>query len=257
MHDVAKGGLIERAVVESLDALAAPKVRNAIIALAMRWARTDRIPERGPEVALFINGALFAAAEQVLGQAAAESIDVQLAPLGEMVASSEISSVRPSRPAGPIDDDDFPEISVASPPELLRDPYARRPHFATDPAPAHDQVVLVASEDPSGVQEMSQALAGVASVEVVRDALDLLDELGRHDTSLVVVDCRRPVVSVETLLALGPELPSEARIVLWGERANLESDLSRLDSALPDTWVCCGPRASADDVGAVCRILLD
>jgi len=257
LHDVAKGGLVERAVVEALDALAAPKVRSAILALAMRWGRTDRIPERGPDVALFISGALFAAAEQVLGLAAAESIEHQLAPVAAMVSSAEISTVRSSLPVPRSDDDEFPEISISSPPEVTREMHARRPVFATDPAPEQLQVVLVASEDPGGVQQMSLTLGGVATVEVVRDALDLLDELGRRDTSLVVVDCRRPVVSVETLLALGPEMPEEARIVLWGERANLEEELSRLGIALPETWVCCGPRASADDVGAVCRILLD
>ena len=86
---------------------------------------------------------------------------------------------------------------------------------------------------------------------------DLLDELDHRETDLVVIDCRRPVVSVETLLALGPELPPGARIVLWGERADLEHRLSTIGIALPQSWVCCGPHASAEDVGAVCRVLLD
>ncbi len=241
--------------MEAIDALAVPKVRNAVVALALRWARAERIPERGPEVADFVQGPLFAAAEQVLGLGAAESLEEQLRPVAELVRTQEISSVRPSRPPAA---DEFPAVTVGSgPPLITSHPPGRGPLFATDPAPAHLPVVAVASLDPSGLSEMSRALAGVALVHAAHDALEILDELGHRETDLVVIDCRRPVVSVETLLALGPELPDEARIVLWGERADLEDRLGALGIELPDNWVCCGPLASAEDVGAVCRILLD
>ncbi len=247
------GGPVERAVVEAIDALAVPKVRNAVIALALRWGQHPRIPERGPDVVSFFRGPLFAAAEQVLGVGAAESLEAQLAPIAEMVGSAEVSSVRPSQPPA----DDFPILHISSaPPAVITHPPGRGPLFATDPAPAYVPVVAVASMDPSGLSEMSLALAGVATVHAANDALEILDELGDRRTDLVVIDCRRPVVSVETLLALGPELPPEARIVLWGERADLEQRLDMLGLELPDTWVCCGPQASAEDVGAVCRVLL-
>ena len=263
MQNASSGGLVGRAVVEALDALAAPKVRNAVLALALRWARAAKVPESGPEVRTFVTGALFAAAEQVLGASAAESILSQLTPIAKMVGSEEVSQVRPSRVPPPADDpeaddpDDFPELEIARDSET---PSRRRGDAAlyrTGPAPESLSVVLVASVDPSGAQQVNRALAGVSRVQVVRDVLDILDELRRTDTSLVVVDCRRPVVSVETLLALGPEMPDDSQIVLWGERADLEADLHRIGSSLPDNWVCCGPDASADDVGAVCRILLD
>ncbi|MEZ4340563.1 MAG: hypothetical protein R3B82_28415 [Sandaracinaceae bacterium] len=245
--------LVERTVVEAIDALATPKVRNAVIALALRWGRHSSIPERGSEVADFFRGPLFAAAEQVLGLGAAESLEMQLAPIAGMLASVEVSSVRPSAPP---DDDDFPLLRISSvPPEVIAP--RRSPQFATDPAPPHVPVVAVASMDPGGLSEMSLALAGVATVHPAQDALEILDELGHRETDLVVIDCRRPVVSVETLLALGPELPPGARIVLWGERADLEHRLSTIGIALPQSWVCCGPHASAEDVGAVCRVLLD
>ncbi|MCB9593398.1 MAG: hypothetical protein H6719_11760 [Sandaracinaceae bacterium] len=248
---------MERAVVEAIDALAVPKVRNAVLALALRWAQHERIPERGPEVADFVRGALFAAAEQVLGQGAAESLEGQLLPVAEMVRSTEVSSVRPSRPPGRTTPGDFPEVTYVPPPVLSHPPAEPGPLYPTDPAPERVQIVAVASMDPGGLSEMSRALVGVATVHAVRDALAILEELDQRETDLVVVDCRRPVVSVETLLALGPELPSDARIVLWGERADLEERLGVIGIELPDNWVCCGPHASAEDVGAVCRILLD
>lgn len=254
MEHAPTGGLVERAVVEAIDALAVAKVRNAVLALALRWARHEVIPERGPEVGEFVSGALFAAAEQVLGQAAAESIEKQLLPVADMVAEQEVSSVRPSRPPKP--DSDYPEVTYVAPP-VVTPLVTARPAMPTTPAPAHLASVLVASVDPSGVSAMSLTLAGLATVYVVGDALEIIDELSHHEASLVVVDCRRPVVSVETLLALGPELPDDARIVLWGERQNLEQDLSGLGIELPDTWICCGPQATADDVGTVCRVLLD
>jgi len=248
---------VERAVIEAIDALATPKVRNAVLALALRWSQQPHIPERGPRVGEFVSGALFAAAEQVLGLNAAEMIEDQLMPVALMVADEEVSSVRPSRPAGPADDDDdAPEISWVLPPVVTPPRGGRRPVLATDPAPAHTPIVLVASTDPNGVEQVTQVLAGVATIHVVGDALAILDELA-YETAMVVVDLRRPVVSVETLLALGPELPSQTPIVLWGERSNLEDDLEAIGISLPSSWVCCGPQASAMDVGAVCRVLLD
>lgn len=255
VQNAASASLVERMVVESIDALATPKVRNAVIALALRWGRHSRMPDRGPEVVAFVRGPLFAAAEQVLGVGAAESLETQLLPVAQMVGSAEVSSVRPSQPPS---EDDFPILHISSaPPEVVTHPPGRGPLFATDPAPANVPVVAVASMDPGGLSEMSMALAGVATVHHAHDALEILDELGHRETDLVVIDCRRPVVSVETLLALGPELPPGARVVLWGERADLEQRLSTIGIELPDSWVCCGPHASAEDVGAVCRVLLD
>lgn len=258
------GGLVERAVREAVDTLAVPKVRDVVLELALRWARLDEVPERGPEVGSFIAGALFHALEQVLGDAAAESVVAQLEPMAAMLADEEISSVRPSGPAleEPAnehgeDDDEFPEIRVAVTPDLVAPQVGGRALFATDPAPAMLPTILVASVDPGGVQELGLALAGSATVEPVGDALAILEHLDRDDTSLVVVDCRRPAVSVETLITLAPELPSDARILLWGERHDLEQHMEGLGIPIPQSWVCCGPDASAEDIAAIVRILMD
>jgi len=91
----------------------------------------------------------------------------------------------------------------------------------------------------------------------VYTTFEVLSNLGPTGSGLVVVDCRRPAVSVETLLALAPEMPRESRAVLWGERYDLEHHLSQLGASMPVEWVCCGPKATAEDVAAVVRILLE
>ena len=243
---------------EAIDALAAPRVRAVVIELALRWARLDAIPERGPQVGDFIRGALFQATEQALGASAAESILEQLEPMANMLAQQEISSVRPVAPAAApsADEDDSPEISFSPPPDL-RTRSGNRAFHETDPAPANFATILVASVDPHSVQEIGLAMSGVASIEPVTDALAILEHLERLDTSIIVIDCRRPAVSVETLISLAPELPAGVRIVLWGERYDLESRMAAMGIPIPREWVCCGPDASADDVAAVVMILMD
>ncbi|MGE3630897.1 MAG: hypothetical protein AB7P00_13430 [Sandaracinaceae bacterium] len=256
------GGLVERAVCEAIDAYAAPKVRAAVVELALRWARVSVIPERGPEVREFVEGALVHAAVQMLGAEAGDAIKAEMAPIVSMVAEREISTVRPSTtpPRGqPIikPESDYPEIEIGHSEPPVRTARGQRAASPTVPGPISFARVLVASMDPASVAELSRWLAGAATVEPVRDALEVLDNLGYGSCGLVIVDCRRPAVSVETLLALAPDMPKDARVVLWGERHDLEQHLARLGVRMPGEWVCCGPAASAEDVGAIVRILLD
>lgn len=215
--------------------MATQKIRNAVIELALRSSERTSIPERGPEVAAFVSGPLFEAAEQVLGQERAEAIQEGLQPVLAMIPNP-ISSVVPSG---------------ACPPESIEDVTSS----GSWPAPAALPRVLVASASPSGIEKLGGSFAGTAEVEAVNDALEMLDELAERD-SMLIVDCRSPSVSVETLLALAPELPRDSQIVLWGERHDLEASLASFGMSMPPAWVCCGPGASADDVAAVCRILI-
>jgi hypothetical protein len=262
MNEAAKArGLVEQTVTEAIDAVAAPARRVAVLKLALTWARREAVPERGPEVAEFVEGPLFRAAQELLGHELAEAIRLELAPIVRMTASQEISEVRPSTPVEgyaplPPDEpeDDFPELTVeAAPEEPFEAP--RRQAAVTDPAPGSLPLLLVASVDPSTLQQLGRALAGVASLEPARDALAILENLGEGD--VVVVDCHRPSVRLETLLALSPELPGEARVVLWREAADLEAQLAAFGSGLPRDWIRCGEDADADDVAAVCRVLFE
>lgn len=258
MRGASSAGLVECAVGEAIDALAAPRVRSGVIELALQWARLDAIPERGPDVGEFIRGALFHAAEQTLGTSAAESIVEQLEPMATMLAEEEVSSVRPAPPCPEpsVDEDNFPEISISAPPPARPQLTSRAGH-ETSPAPAILTSILVASVDPRSVQEMGLALSGVASIEPVTDALSILEHLERTEMSIIVVDCRRPAVSVETLISLAPEFPEGVHIVLWRERADLESSMAAMGIPVPPDWVCCGTDASAEDVADVVKILME
>ncbi len=251
----APASLVERTIAEAVDAYAVPKIRAAVLELAMRWARLDAVPERGEPLREFVDGALRRACEQMLGVETAETIRHDLEPLVVMLRSAEVTEIRPSTPpAG----SDFPELTIEEdePPEPTARTSGRRRWRATAPEPLELHRVLVATMDPASVSEMSRWMAGVALVEPVRDALEVLENIDQRD-GLVVVDCRRPAVSVETLVALAPEMPKDARAVLWGERGDLEQHLARLGTAMPPEWVCCGPKATAEDVAAVVRILLE
>ncbi|HJL16486.1 MAG TPA: hypothetical protein RMH99_12565 [Sandaracinaceae bacterium LLY-WYZ-13_1] len=302
-HLAAAGGLIERAVSEAIDAVAAPSLRAEVIRLALAWARRADIPERGPDAGDFVRGPLYHAAQEVLGPQLAASIRDELMPVTDMVADEEISEVRPSTPvrgyaplpeaparvadgddAFPVlevteaegddfpvleiaeaDDDDFPVLELASdvPTEDVLHPFdgdgeeapdsGRRPMQLTDPAPGRMRKLLVASRDPEALSELSRALVGVAALQPVADALAILEQLGPEDVMLV--DCGRPTVRLETLLAMAPEIPAGARIVLWRERPDLEQQLSALGDGLPGDWICCGDHATSEDAAAVCRVL--
>lgn len=246
---------MERAIVEAIDALVAPAVRTRIVELALRWARRTSVPERGPEVEEFVNGPLRAALEATAGEQVALAVNEELATLVAVVADAEVSSVRSSWPAPGSE----PEITVGAWDDLedpREDPPAGPP-FPTEPAPQCDlPLVLVASYDPTTVARLGAALAGLAFLEPVSDALGVLDGLDRHPTSVIVLDCRRPSIAAETLLAIEPELPAGARVVLWGETPALERALGRLGAGIPQGWVRCGAGAQPEDVAAVCRVLL-
>ncbi len=251
------GGLVGQAVAEAIDAVAVPSVRDAVIALAVRLSRWSDIPERGPEVGDFVRGALHRALESSLGREIASAVCDELEPVVEMVAAAEVSEVRPSWPGlRAHTDGDEPELTIEvgdDPPEIAP---AMQRHVATNPAPRELPLLLIASSDPSSVAELGRALGGVAILEPVRDALSLLEAFARGEARVVVLDCGHPAVRAETLLAMTPELPEGAQVVLWGEAPDLEDELASLAGGMPDAWVLCGVRASATDVGAICRVLL-
>lgn len=250
-------GLIERTVREAVDALAAPAVRDEVIELALRWAGCAAFPERGPAVASFVEGPLFRALVHTLGEAAASTVRDELSAVTAMVMDEEVSEVRSSWPALALDpDDDEPELIVEMDMDVDEVEVAPPPN-ATRPAPGRDlPLLVVASSNPTTLSMLSVALGGAAYIEPARDAIALLDGLGRNDAGLLVLDCKRPTVQVETLLALSPELPAGLRVVLFGEPRGLERHLEAAGAVMPETWVCCGSDASVDDLAAVCRVLL-
>ena len=251
-------GLIERAVAEAIGAVAAPAVRDEVIELALRWAGCAALPERGSAVASFVEGPLFRALVHVLGEPSASSSQTVLAAVTAMVMDEEVSEIRPSWPVLALDPaEDDPELIIEVEMESETDEEVSSVPTATDPAPRRDlPLLVVASSSPTTLSMLSVALGGAAYIEPARDALALLEGLGRNDAGLIVLDCKRPTVQVETLLAMQPELPAGLRVVLFGEPRGLERHLEAAGAEMPETWICCGSDASVEDLAAVCRVLL-
>jgi hypothetical protein len=248
-------GLIERAVAEAIGAVAAPVVRDEVIELALRWAGCAAVPERGPAVASFVEGPLFRALVHVLGEPSASTVCDELAAVTAMVMDEEVSEIRPSWPVLALDPaEDDPELIIEMEAEVVE---VSSVPTATDPAPRRDlPLLVVASSSPTTLSMLSVALGGAAYIEPARDALALLEGLGRNDAGLIVLDCKRPTVQVETLLAMQPELPAGLRVVLFGEPRGLERHLEAAGAEMPASWICCGTDASVEDLAAVCRVLL-
>lgn len=240
-------GPFEQALIEAIDAVAAPTVRDRILGLALAWGHHAAVPEHSDEVAYFVAGPLLRALEHVLGPATAAAVSDELAPVVACLARTEVSTVRQS--VRPIEED-APEIEIEEPAPVRRGP-------GTDPAPKILPTILVASSDPSSVSALGLALGGSALIEIVADAVAMLEALGRGEASLVVLDCRHPTLRAETLLTMQPELPAGGRVVFWGEQPALEKQLAQLAEGLTDQFVFCGRKATADDVAAVCRVLIE
>lgn len=236
-------GPVGRAIAEAIDAVAAPAVRDAVLASALRSARRSCIPERGAAVANFVQGPLFFALERVLGETAAAAVCDELRAITAIVEDDEVSEVRPSRPAR----------------DSGRDPLQREEKGVPRnvPVPRREPPrVVIASTSPAAVSALTGAFSGSATVEQAHDALTLLESLGPHEQGLIVLDSANPAMRVETLLAMYPELPEGLGVVLWGEPHDLDERVAALGTRIPDAWVRCGTGATADDVAAACRRLL-
>ena len=257
MGEVAhRRSLISHAVEEAIRAHAAPQVSASVLQLALRWARQTEIPEASHDLALFVEGPLRRAVEEVLGAEAAHTVCDELRPIAERV--DEVTQVRKSRRPPPpeleelelvVGQEDFPEIDLS--PAVV----PVRSSKVTSPAPFEMPLVLVATQDPTKLSGLASALAGEAFVEPVRDALSLLDVMG--SAQIVILDCERPAVRPETLIAVEPELPRTTCVVLWADEAALSMRLSRAGTSVPKGWVVSGMPASAEDVADLCRALRD
>jgi hypothetical protein len=262
--------LVEQAVHEAIDAIAAREVRERVVDRALRLGQRVEIPEEGPDVLAFLRGPLHRAMAELLGDSAAAAVLEELTPMAQM-AVREGSGVRPSYPRLEIDLEELldPSVGKSAPlsfePPPLVDPKlapreetrASREGTRTDPAPRKELPrVLVASSDPSSVSLLSFALSGIAYVDVASDALAVLEGIElATDRPLVILDARHPTIQADTLVAMSPELPAASRVVLWSSDWELDR-LSSLGSGLPDGWVHVGLDAGADEVAAVCRVLL-
>lgn len=278
-------GPVARTVRETLDALATPEIRNAVIRYALEREGAPHIPEKGSEVRSFVEGSLVNAVRDLLGEEQAEAVRDELAPIierfdrasglppdeadsaratgsayqpglaasgqsfsaGRLVEGAHEPVSRPeSEPLPPAPSDAEPTDQ----PETSADLRASPPPVIRPVRP--DRLLLLATRNSAGLGLLSDGLVGLAEIHAVQDPLELL-ELAARET-VVVLDAAAPSVRPETLVALAPELPDAVRVVLWGDERRMRKQLALSGQRIPRGWIVAG--TAPRDVITVCRVLL-
>ncbi|MEM9194887.1 MAG: hypothetical protein AAGF12_37255 [Myxococcota bacterium] len=117
-------------------------------------------------------------------------------------------------------------------------------------------VVVIASRDGEVVDALDRELNGRARLRSVDDSLALFDLLAEpnNGVGLVILDCRSPSVQPATVAAMAPDLPPNARVLLWG--GQVDPAMLELFSSDASRWTTVEPDADAAAVAQACVYLL-
>ena len=238
--------MLQRFVLEAVEALATPDVTQRIIDDALLRADHTDIPHQPRELSRFVEEHLHNAISESLGEEAAELVRSRLAPMiRRHTDPSEISYVRvrkqsgqdleavPSnRPSQPVTLPESDERAKSAPvaralPESGVSRETRRPEETPLPT------VLIAAEVSDRRDRLVDELEGDAVVQQVEDVMAFIDHMrGNHvGAPLVVIDCDTPTVQPTTVATLAPDFPQGTVVVLWGADETLEEDVKRLARA--------------------------
>ncbi len=241
-----------RFVVETLEAFASAQVSAQILQVAFRAGQYPCIPEGGEGLRRFVERDLAQATRQALGHEVASAVTDALRRMTRMLPDpDETSHIRSRTPVT------HPALPWSARPEPPRTPapepepvFSERP-TATPPELALPMVIL-ATRDREREREIVEWLGDRAALQVVRDAVHLLQsvEVAMNLAPVIVVDCVSPAVRLETLLTLADELPTGATVVLWGVGDEQEIDDFALEHGA-GRFIRCGVEASARDLGAL------
>ena len=118
-------------------------------------------------------------------------------------------------------------------------------------------VVLAATRDESRLRALETYLEGTAAVAQITDLASLLDAFASpiRTDRLLLIDCMRPSVHVNTVAAIRQDLPRGTTVVVWGINEATWSALER-EKTSTTRWVRCSQEAGNDDVGSLCAMLL-
>ncbi|MDQ3036854.1 MAG: hypothetical protein M3Y87_30955 [Myxococcota bacterium] len=252
------------ALREALEAVASVPVRDAVIARALRDSGLSSIPESGPEVLAFAEGALHRALSDRVGVEIATEVLDQIRPVLER------ASMRPSRrPLARVGSS--PSLATSSSGSTCPAPgsgeaipeeesgifSSNRRSPRTVPAPSAPMpIVFFASRDPGAAAALAQALGGRATVRVVEGLLDLLESIDEAADlrRALVLDGARPSIEVRSLVTVAPELAGRANVVVW--RA-FDVDRDEIANAPVSTegWARCASDVVAELAEACLRAL--
>jgi len=227
---------------------------HMVIALALHYARLDRLPSGGQPLLHFLGGPLLAAFEATAGAPEArlrvERLGQALAPrLGEAAADPVSSGVRPAARRKARTTQPEPAGRPASPsPRLLRMP---------GPQPASTALFFVSNDTSAGAR-LADALADTIRVAPLCTAASLMEGLSKlqKGTRLVVVlDCRGSLLGDSALAMFARELPPVSHIVLWGPESKVRAQLAHAPSCRGAATEI-GPEATSVEIALIVRAVL-
>jgi hypothetical protein len=227
-------GYAARALEEALGAVAAPAVRDAILAAAL--SRSGAVtPPDGEALVTFVRGALRTAIVDRLGEEVAEEVVTALHPVVQRIATR--ASLPPARgPAAPA-----PAAAPTRAPTTAKPP--PEPGHGSWPVDGDDAsgvvvvrqgktvrageflpVILVVSKDAEWTRKLTVELVGRAIVRRVGEIFEMVEAVEDHraDLPIVLFDCANPPFHLESVATFASELPPGSWLALLGPQANDE-----------------------------------
>lgn len=223
------------AIEEALGAVAAPAVRDAILAAALSRGGAVAIPD-GDALTSFVRGPLRAAIIERLGEDVADEVLATLGPLAQRIAARRSArpqslltpvpagralpapTVRPDPPAGakpvgvsrpssssPVDGDDASGVVIFRQGKTVR-------------AGEFLPVILVVSQDVEWTRLLTLEMVGRAVVRRVGEIFEMVEAIEDHraDLPVVLFDCANAPFHLESVATFASELPPGSWLALLG-----------------------------------------
>jgi hypothetical protein len=114
-------------------------------------------------------------------------------------------------------------------------------------------LVLVSTRDPELVQRFATWLDPRAAVVRVSRLSELVLDLesSQRRRTVIVLDCKEPLVRPQALAGICEDLPSSVRVVLWGANSELTRVLYQISTSTTH-WVVCAAEMTETDVAERC-----
>jgi hypothetical protein len=223
-------------LVEALDSVLAPEVRDSVLARALQRAKRPGLPGKLESLLQFARNEL---SVELVTAAGAEARDCVLASLEQVIANA-VKVAEARRTPAPAIDPTTPAFGN------LRE---------TVPEGLVLPRVIVATRDLQLLRALTRGLGRGALVEGAIDLIDLVDSLQTGaEVVLVIVDARPGGVGGGGLVTMAPDLPADLVIVVWAATEGMRAMLD----AEPRTkeWIHVPATRAAEDLARTCFILL-
>jgi hypothetical protein len=244
------------------------------IAMALREASLEHIPEQGSPLWEFITGPLRDVLQMYAHADDATTVVARLLQLlapqiarvcGHQTAASGVRTIAASAPRSRQIEilDDQPRspfsgnrISRQMPGELrvsnLTPSQARE---TRRPPATRATSVLIWTDDRQISLRLSLILGASVALKTFFDIPLLIEALDSETLTetVVILDIRNARLASTALLTLTAHLPCDSSVVLWGDSAALKAQLRAQGHALPSGWVSCSTAVRVEDMSELIR----